>query len=101
MKKIFFPTLFLLAIAGAASAQTSKNKSATYTSTTSHKAKNSISEGTGSIRTESPVSTTIIPDNRKEYEKDGQLATFTGHEAAPTNGEQFQSLKDTAKRRKH
>jgi hypothetical protein len=34
---------------------------------------------------------TVEPDNRKEYMQDGQLATYTGHQAAPINSDEFQS----------
>jgi hypothetical protein len=102
MKKIILSTIFCVAIAGFASAQTLKSKSSkttTYTSTTSHKAKKQ-SRKKSSARIDTTNNTATIPDNRKEYMKDGQLATRTGHEAAPTNGEQFQSIKDSANKKR-
>jgi hypothetical protein len=106
MKKIIFSAIFVLVVSGFASAQVSgrNSKTTSYTSTTSHKAKKPTSKKASRAKVESTnSSTTVISDNRKEYVKDGQLATETGHEAAPTNGQQFQSLKDSAnkKRKNH
>lgn len=103
MKKIIFSTIFILTIAGFASAQTTKrgnSKTITYTSTTSHKAKKPIRK-TNTAKIE-PVnnSTTVIPDNRREYMQNGQLATYTGHQATPINTDEFQSEKKRAKKRK-
>ena len=115
MKKIIFPTMIFLSIAGFASAQTTsndRNSSTKYISTTSHQAKKAVSKKAGSSKTKKAstaktrstqrveLEKSIDVNNKKEYMKDGQLATPTGHEAAPINGEQFQSLKDTAKRKK-
>lgn len=85
---------------GVASAQTNKKNSKTisYTSTSSHKAMKLKANNTRRIEP-AGNSARVLPDNRKEYVKDGQLATETGHEAAPTNGEQFQSLKDFARKK--
>ena len=100
MKRLIFSTIFLLTIVGFASAQTNKKNSKTisYISTSSHKAMRVKAKNSKSIEA-SGNSTSVVPDNRREYVKDGQLATETGHEAAPTNGEQFQSLKDSARRK--
>jgi hypothetical protein len=103
MKKIIFSTIFFLAIAGSAFAQTSENSSSKtkYTSTASHKAKKPGVKKTSNIKTKASGNSKALElDNRKEYMKNGQLATPTGHDAAPTNGEQFQSLKDTANKKR-
>lgn len=103
MKKIIFSTIFFLAVAGVASAQTSKvsgSKTTTYTSTSSHKAKKQPNKKTSTAKIKSSGNSTVVPDNRKEYMENGQLATRTGHEAAPTNGQQFQSLKKDSANKK-
>jgi hypothetical protein len=103
MKKIIFSAIFILAVSGLASAQVSgkNSKTTSYTSTTSHKAKKIHSQKASRAKVESTNSSTIVvPDNRKEYMQNGQLATWTGHEAAPTNGQQFQSLKDSANKKR-
>lgn len=103
MKKIFFSVIFCFTMAGFASAQTSKSKSSkttTYTSTTSHKAKKPTRKKAGTARIDATPNSTTVPDNRTEYMKDGQLATRTGHEAAPTKGQQFHSLKDSANKKR-
>lgn len=103
MKKSILSIILFTTIAGFATAQTTKNKNSkttSYTSTTSHKAKKPVRKKVNRARIETTDNSATIPDNRKEYMKDGQLATRTGHEAAPTNGEQFQGLKDTANKKK-
>lgn len=96
MKKIIFSTLFFLSITGFASAQTTstnRSSSTKHVSTSSHKAKKSIAK-------KSATTTTVQPDNRKEYMKDGQLATPTGHQATPVNSDQYQSPRDSANKRR-
>jgi uncharacterized protein YxeA len=102
MKKIIFSILILLLIAGAASAQTSKHKNSritTYVSTTSHKAKKPAVQKTTSVTTVN-ASAAAIPDNRTEYMQNGQLATYTGHQATPINADEFQSERKVKKNKK-
>jgi hypothetical protein len=96
MKKIIISTLFFLGIAGFASAQTTstnRNSVTKHISTSSHKAKKPVSKNTA-------ATITVQPDNRKEYVKDGQLATPTGHQATPVNSDQYQSPKDSSNKKK-
>jgi hypothetical protein len=98
MKKMIISTLFFLSIAGFASAQsnnTSKN-SGKQVATSSHKAKKAVHKKVAASKTSTK---TAQPDNRKEFMKDGQLATPTGHEATPVNSDQFQSIKDSASKK--
>ncbi len=107
MKKLIFSTLFFLFIAGLASAQSdSKNTNTESVSSTSKRsarhrsvpAPTSKKAGTTEIRSaKTNSSTTVIPDNRTEYMQNGQLATYTGHQAAPTNSDEFQSKKGKKK----
>jgi hypothetical protein len=41
-----------------------------------------------------------LTHNRKEYVKDGQLATPTGHEATPINSDQYQSPRDSSDKKR-
>jgi hypothetical protein len=92
MKKILF-FLLSLGIAGFASAQSSvKNTNATKVSKHSSKPKKAASKKS--------TAQTVELDNRKEYTQNGQKATPTGHDASPSNGEQFQSVKDSAAKKR-
>jgi hypothetical protein len=96
MKKITVLTLFLLSIAGFASAQTStsnKSSNTKHVASTSHHSKKSPNK-------KSTAAKTIDTDNRKEYVKDGQLATPTGHEATPINSDQYQSPRDSSDKKR-
>ena len=96
MKKIIFSAIIFLGITSFASAQTtsnSRNSSTKHVSTSSHKAKKSSAKKRSSTKT-------VELDNRKEYMKDGQLATPTGHDATPVNGEQYQSVRDSSNKKK-
>lgn len=89
MKKIFFLVLFSFVMAGFASAQTkrmSRHRNTTHFSADTSKKEIITSQF---IR----KSEAVEPDNRKEYMQDGQLATYTGHEATAINADQFQSIK--------
>ena len=97
MKKMIISTLFFLSIAGFALAQSNNKNSDKKISTSSHTAKKAVHEKT--IASNTPAKTVEL-DNRKEYMKDGQLATRTGHEATPVNSDQFQSEKGSVKKRK-
>ena len=95
MKKII-STLLFISMVGFASAQTLSTKRSsnnTHVSTSSHKAKKSVAKKTA-------ASTANQPDNRKEYMKDGQLATSTGHQATPVNSDQYQSLRDSSSKKR-
>ena len=95
MKKMVILSMFLLNIAGLASAQTSstgKNSNTKHVSTPSHKAKKTATKKSSATKVET--------DNRKEYVKDGQLATPTGHEATPINSDQYQSARDSSNKKK-
>ena len=89
MKKIICCVLFSLAIAGFASAQT--KRISRHRNTTIFLADTAKSEITTKAFIKKPE--VIEPDNRKEYIQDGQMATYTGHEATAVNSEQFQSIK--------
>jgi hypothetical protein len=95
MKKILFCSLLSLMIAGFASAQsTSRNRNSGKT-VSSSPYKPVKTDGKKS------ASATAIPkDNRKEYVKDGQLATSTGHQATPVNSDEYQSPRDSANKKK-
>jgi len=95
MKKIIVLSIFILNLSVLASAQsksTSKSPNTKHVSSTSHKAKKPLSKNSGTTKIET--------DNRKEYVKDGQLATPTGHEATPTNSDQYQAARDSANKKK-
>jgi len=86
-----------------ASAQTSgrNSKVISYTSTTSHKAKKQAVKKTATAKIIiTNNSTRVIPDNRKEYVPDGQLATRTGHQATSANGDEFVGIKDSANKKR-
>jgi len=89
MKKIFFLVLFSLVIAGFASAQTKRMSRHRNTARLSADTTKQEMITTQFIRKRAVAE----PDNRKEYMQDGQLATYTGHEATAINAEQFQSIK--------
>lgn len=97
MKKMIISTLFFLSIAGFASAQSSSKNSEKQVSIFSHKAKKAVHKKVAASKTSTK---TAQPDNRKEFMKDGQLATPTGHEATPVNSDQFQSRKDSASKKR-
>ncbi|MGZ3924640.1 MAG: hypothetical protein ACXVBJ_12785 [Flavisolibacter sp.] len=95
MKKIIVCSALCLSIAVFASAQTTstnKRSSGRKVSTSSHTAKRTTSKITA-------TATTTLPDNRKEYMKDGQLATPTGHQATPINSDEYQSPRDSDARK--
>jgi hypothetical protein len=94
MKKIILSTIFVFSIAGFASAQTTGNKNSN--SSKSHK----IAKARKAKIKKALGAKTVELDTRKEYIKDGQKATATGHEATPTNSEQFQSAKDSANKKR-
>jgi hypothetical protein len=108
MKKIIFSTLFLLSIAGFASAQSdsrNSSRSVSNTSTSKHiskassktqKTKNNKSTDTQKNST----SKSIVTGNRTEYMQNGQLATRTGHQATPVNSDEYQSVKKTIKKKR-
>lgn len=86
--------MFILSLTGLASAQsmsTGKSSNTKHVSS-SHKAKKPAGKKSGTSKVET--------DNRKEYVKDGQLATPTGHDATPTNSDQYQAAKDSANKKK-
>jgi len=96
MKKIFFLTVFFLAIAGIASAQTkrmSRHRNTNAVAATPTQTETRETENVKNSGTTNPPVIAVEPDNRKEYMQDGQLATYTGHEATPVNSDQFQSIK--------
>ena len=102
MKKMILPTVCFLIIAGTASAQTrhSRRRSSTTSSTVTKPIVTNQNETTTVIQPETDntreartSSVRIIPDNRKEYMINGQLATYTGHQATPVNSDEFQSLR--------
>ena len=102
MKKMILPTICFLAITVTASAQTrnSRRRGSTTSSTITTSEVNKSTQTATTARPENEnttevrqSSTTVIPDNRKEYMIDGQLATYTGHEATPVNSDEFQSLR--------
>lgn len=108
MKKIIFSTLFFLCMAGLASAQSdsrntnTKSVSQTTKRSARHRSRTvSTSEKANATETVSARtnSKTVIPDNRTEYMQDGQLATYTGHQAAPSNSDEFQSKKGKKKKK--
>lgn len=88
MKKIIFAALLFMGIQGVAFAQTSSSK-------------NSTSLHTGTVSETSPKTHTAkryrqpkrIHNNRKEYMQNGQLSTYTGHEATPVNTDEFVGIK--------
>lgn len=101
MKKIFFSAI-IVCLAGAATAQTTPAKKLVESSgknhtkiskksTSSHAAKTSKKSTGRVIATSSQTSS--VPDNRKEYVQNGQLATYTGHQATPTNTDEFVGMK--------
>jgi hypothetical protein len=96
MKKIVLSAILFLGVAGFASAQQSStnsagNKNAVSTTTKNKKqVKNASESQTQTVRD-------TIPDNRKEYMQNGQLATYTGHQATPVNSDEFQSKKGKKK----
>ena len=96
MKKIVFSTIVFLSIAGFTSAQSSGNRNTNTTSVSNTSAKGKKVSSQKANSKARKITDPQVLDNRKEYMKDGQKATITGHDAAPTNGEQFQSLKDSA-----
>lgn len=99
MKKIIFSAIIIFCFADVASAQTTSAKTSSGSSntrvskkfTSSHKAK--ISRTPTSSTAASSKQIKKIPDNRKEYIQNGQLATYTGHQATPTNTDQFVGIK--------
>jgi len=96
MKKISLLLMFVLTIAGFASAQTSstgKNSETKHVSSSTHKAKKPANK-------KSTTTTKVETDNRKEYVKDGQLATPTGHEATPINSDEYQAARDSSNKKK-
>src|SRR5574337_634479 len=102
MKKMILPTICFFALTVTASAQTrnSRRRGSTTSSTIPTSAVNKSTQTATTARPENdnttevrPSSTTVIPDNRKEYMIDGQLATYTGHQATPVNSDEFQSLR--------
>lgn len=102
MKKMILPTICFLALTVTASAQTrnSRRRGSTSSSVTTTSAVNHQTQTATTARPENdntteqrPSSTQVIPDNRKEYMIDGQLATYTGHQATPVNSDEFQSLR--------
>jgi hypothetical protein len=96
MKKMIISTVFFLSIAGFALAQSGDRNPGKQVSTSSHKAKKA---GHKKVAASKTPTKTAVPDNRKEFMKDGQLATPTGHEATPVNSDQFQSKKDSANKK--
>ena len=96
MKKTIFFALFSFAIAGVASAQ--NKRMSRHRNTTNFFADTAKSEIT---KKEFIKKMEVIePDNRKEYMQDGQMATYTGHEATAVNSEQFQSIKSERQQQK-
>ena len=96
MKKnvLVFVFVFLFGTAGSAFAQTSKNYSEQPDSVrVSVKRSSTTSAEITPVRRRANRVQPAEIDNRKEYMQDGQLATYTGHEATAVNAEQFQSLK--------
>jgi len=96
MKRITVLTLFLVSIAGLASAQTStsnKSSNTKHVASTYHHSKKTPGK-------KSTAAKTIETDNRKEYVKDGQLATHTGHDATPVNSDQYQSPRDSSNKKR-
>lgn len=96
MKKIIISAVLFLSIAGFASAQSSNKNSGKQVSTSSHKAKKAVRKKPDVSKTSTKAA---IPDNRKEFMKNGQLATPTGHDATPVNSDQFQGIKDSANKK--
>jgi hypothetical protein len=96
MKRIIFSTILLISTAGFASAQSADNRNTNTTSVSKTSSKSNKASSKKKISKQKRITDPEILDNRKEYMKDGQKATITGHEAAPTNGEQYQSIKDSA-----
>ena len=108
MKKMVLAMVCFLTIAGAASAQTRNSRhrgsapnSTITTSAVTHPTETATitQPGPDNSREATSTSMTIIPDNRTEYMQDGQLATFTGHEATAVNTDEFQSLRKNDNKR--
>lgn len=100
MKKMIVCSVLCLSIGVFASAQTTsngKNSSGRQVSTSSHTAKSSTRKKPGTVMT---TTRATLPDNRKEYMKDGQLATPTGHQATPINSDEYQSARDSSRKKR-
>lgn len=102
MKKMILPAVCILMIASTASAQTRNSRrrgreisSTVTTSSVANEAKNpTIAQPLSDNRRASRQTLiTVIPDNRKEFMQDGQLATYTGHQATAINTDEFQSAR--------
>jgi hypothetical protein len=94
MKKIILCSAISLTIAVFASAQsTSNGRNPGKNVSSSHKPVKTAGKKSASA-------TTVPNDNRKEYVKDGQLATATGHQATPTNSDEYQSSRDSSGKKK-
>lgn len=96
MKRIILAAVFFFSMTGVALAQNSSgnsagNKSPVSTTVKDNNNKKPIKNAPGQT-----VGDTI-PDNRKEYMQNGQLATYTGHQATPVNSDQYQSKKGRKK----
>src|SRR5690349_15900035 len=96
MKKMLLSTLVFATITTFASAQTrstSRSANKKHVTTAAYNGKKTATKNSAST-------TTKQPDNRKEYVKDGQLATPTGHQATPINSDQYQSPRDSSSKKK-
>ena len=95
MKKIILCSVISLMMAGFTSAQTTSRSRNSGKTVSSSPYKPLKTDGKKS------ASATAIPkDNRKEYVKDGQLATATGHQATPVNSDEYQSPRDSANKKR-
>ena len=95
MKRLILSVLLIGVITGAASAQTGSSGQSSRSTSVS-------SSGTAKAKKGKKLkkSPSEVLNNRKNYNwKDGQQATPTGHEAAPTNGGYQSNKKDTATRK--
>lgn len=102
MKKAILPVVCFVMIAGTTSAQTRNSRrrglainSTVTTSSVANQTKTATTAQPQSDNRRESTQTliTVIPDNRKEFIQDGQLATYTGHQATAINTDEFQSAR--------
>jgi hypothetical protein len=95
MKRIILATVFFFSMAGVALAQRSPENNAGNKSPVSTAVKDNNKKPIKNAPRQTVGDT--IPNNRKEYMQNGQLATYTGHQATPVNSDQYQSKKGRKK----
>lgn len=96
MKRIIVSTIFFFSMAGVALAQRSSKNSEGNKSSVSTTVKAKSKKQIKNASTPQTVKDSL-PNNRKEYMQNGQLATYTGHQATPVNSDQYQSKKGKKK----